>query len=74
MRKLRPTGEDVKAKIEKLLTCVCTRARRPQVVKGREAVCRRRRKTSGVLIENGELTEKRRGTFSIVGRRARDGV
>ena len=34
MRKLRPTGEDVKAKIEKLLTCVCTRARRPQVVKG----------------------------------------
>ena len=68
MSKLRPTGEEVKAKIEKLLTCVCTRARRPQVVKGREAVCRRR-KTSGVLIENGELPEKRRGTFSIVGRK-----
>lgn len=69
MSKLRPTGEDVKAKIEKLLTYACTRARRPQVVKGREAGCRRRRKTSGVLIENGELSEKRRGTFSIVGRK-----
>lgn len=69
MSKLRPTGEDVKAKKEKLLTCVCTRARWPQVVKGREAVCRRRRKTSGVLIENGELSDKRRGTFSIVWRK-----
>lgn len=69
MSKLRPTGEEVKAKKEKLLTCVCTRARWPQVVKGREAGCRRRRKTSGVLIENGELSEKRRGTFSIVGRK-----
>ena len=66
MSKLRPTGEGVKAKIEKLLTCVCTRARWPQVVKGPEAVCRRRRKTSGVLIENGELSEKTRGTFSVV--------
>ena len=69
MNELRPTGEDVKAKKEKLLTCVCTRARWPQVVKGREAGCRRRRKTSGVLIENGELSEKRRGTFSIVWRK-----
>ena len=69
MNELRPTGEDVKAKKEKLLTCVCMRARWPQVVKGREAGCRRRRKTSGVLIENGELSEKRRGTFSIVGRK-----
>ena len=65
MRKLCPTGECVKAKIEKLLTCVCTRARRPQVVKGPEAVCRRRRKTSGVLIENGELPEKRSGAFAV---------
>lgn len=69
MNELRPTGEDVKAKKEKLLTYACTRARWPQVVKGREAGCRRRRKTSGVLIENGELSEKRRGTFSIVGRK-----
>ena len=69
MRKLCPTGECVKAKIEKLLTCVCTRARWPQVVKGPEAVCRRRRKTSGVLIENGELSEKRSGAFSVVGRK-----
>ena len=69
MNELRPTGEDVKAKKEKLLTYACTRARWPQVVKGPEAVCRRRRKTSGVLIENGELSEKRRGTFSVVGRK-----
>ena len=33
MNELRPKGEDVKAKKEKLLTCVCTRARWPQVVK-----------------------------------------
>ncbi len=36
MNELRPTGEDVKAKKEKLLTYACTRARWPQVVKGRE--------------------------------------
>ena len=41
MNELRPTGEDVKAKKEKLLTYACTRARWPQVVKGREAGCRR---------------------------------
>jgi hypothetical protein len=69
MNELRPTGEDVKAKKEKLLTCACMRARWPQVVKGREAGCRRRRKTSGVLIGNGGLSEKRRGAFSIVGQK-----
>jgi|GEM_PF-3415168 hypothetical protein len=34
MSKLRPTGEEVKAKKEKLLTYACTRARWTQVVKG----------------------------------------
>ena len=69
MNELRPTGEGVKAKKEKLLTCVCTRARWPQVVKGREAGCADEEKQAEFLIENGELSEKRRGTFSIVGRK-----
>ena len=34
MSKLRPTGEDMKAKNEKLLTYACTRACWTQVVKG----------------------------------------
>lgn len=61
-------GEGVKAKDEKLLTCVCTRALGP-VVKGREAAHRRRRKTSGVLIGNGGLSAKMCGAFSVVGRK-----
>ena len=47
MNELRPTGEDVKAKKEKLLTCVCTRARWPQVVKKNKRSFDRERGTVG---------------------------
>ena len=69
MNGLEPMGEGVKAKDEKLLTCACVRAQLRPVVKRREAACRRRRKTSGVLIGNGGLSEKMRGAFSVVGRK-----